>query len=111
APLQGAPVQLAVVAFDLICFFLPCKRTIMATATVSEKGQVVIPAEIRRTLGIAPGTQLGFTGEGQSLRVEVVRRAAPTRLEDGYGLLVCREPGKRDLAEFDVAKAMRERLE
>lgn len=83
----------------------------MSTATVSEKGQVVIPAEIRRTLGIEPGTRLGFSIEGQSLRVEVVRRAAPTRLEDGYGLLICRKPGKRDLAGFDVAKAMRERGE
>ncbi|MCM5571608.1 AbrB/MazE/SpoVT family DNA-binding domain-containing protein [Burkholderiaceae bacterium FT117] len=79
----------------------------MSTVTVSEKGQVVIPAEIRKLLGIAPGTQLDFTIEGQSLRVEVSRRAAPTRLEDGYGLLVCRKPGKRRLSEFDVAEAMR----
>lgn len=83
----------------------------MSTATVSEKGQVVIPAEIRKLLGIAPGTQLDFTVEGQSLRVEVTRRAAPTRVEDGYGMLVCRKPGKRRLAEFDVARAMRERDE
>lgn len=80
----------------------------MSTTTVSEKGQVVIPAEIRKLLGIAPGTQLDFTVEGQSLRVEVTRRAAPTRLEDGYGLLVCRKPGKRRLSDFDVAEAMRE---
>lgn len=78
----------------------------MSTVTVSEKGQVVIPAEIRKVLGIAPGTQLEFTIEGQSLRVEVARRAAPTRLEDGYGLLVCRKPGTRRLADFDVAHAM-----
>lgn len=83
----------------------------MSTATVSEKGQVVIPAELRKLLGIAPGTQLDFTVEGQSLRVEVVRRAAPTRLEDGYGMLVCRKSGKRRLAEFNVARAMRERDE
>jgi len=83
----------------------------MSTATVSEKGQVVIPAEIRKLLGIAPGTQLDFTVEGQSLRVEVARRAVPTRVEDGYGMLVCRKPGKRRLAEFDVARAMRERDE
>lgn len=81
----------------------------MSTATVSEKGQVVIPAEIRKLLGIAPGTRLDFTVEGQSLRVEVTRRSAPTRLEDGYGLLVARKPGKRRLSEFDVATAIRER--
>ena len=79
----------------------------MSTATVSEKGQVVIPAEIRKVLGIAPGTQLDFSVEGQSIRVEVARRAAPTRLDDGYGLLVYRKPGRRRLADFDVAQAMR----
>jgi AbrB family looped-hinge helix DNA binding protein len=81
----------------------------MATATVSRKGQVVIPADIRKLLGIAPGTRLDFTVEGQSLRVEVTRRSALTRLEDGYGLLVVRKPGKRRLSGFGVATAMRER--
>jgi antitoxin PrlF len=79
----------------------------MATVTVSDKGQVEIPAEIRKQLGIEPGTRLSFTVEGQSLRVEVVRKAAPTRLEDGYGMLVCRKPGERRLAEFEVAAALR----
>lgn len=42
--------------------FSYCVRTevAMATVTVSEKGQVVIPAEIRRQLGIMPGCQLDF---------------------------------------------------
>jgi antitoxin PrlF len=42
----------------------------MPTVTVSEKGQVVIPAEIRRQLGITPGCQLDFTVEGSTIRVE-----------------------------------------
>ena len=32
----------------------------MATVIVSEKGQVVIPAALRRSLGIKPGTRLEF---------------------------------------------------
>ena len=75
----------------------------MPSCTVSKRGQVVIPAEIRKLFGIAPGTQLDFRIEGQSLRIEITRRAAPTRLEDGYGLLVCRKPGERRLSDFDVA--------
>lgn len=31
-----------------------------ANATVSENGQVTIPGEIRRRLGIVPGTNLGI---------------------------------------------------
>jgi len=44
----------------------------MPTATVSGNGCVVIPAGIRRLLGITPGTRLDFTIEGQGLCVEVV---------------------------------------
>ena len=57
----------------------------MQTVIVSDKGQVVIPAEIRRRLGITPGCQLEFSLEGNAIRVEVKRRIQPTRPEDGYG--------------------------
>jgi AbrB family looped-hinge helix DNA binding protein len=80
----------------------------MLTVTVSDKGQVVIPVEIRRRLGITPGCQLDFSLEGQVIRAEVKRQVAPTRVEDGFGMLVCKRPGERRLADFDVAAAMRE---
>ena len=72
----------------------------MQTVTVSEKGQVVIPADMRRRLGITPGCQLDFSLEGNSMRVEVRWRIQPTRPEDGYGLLVCNKPGERRLSDF-----------
>ncbi len=81
----------------------------MAEVTVSDKGQVVIPAGIRKLLGIEPGARLDFRIEGQGLRVAVVRRGAPTTLEEGYGMLVCNRPGRRRLDDFDVARTMRER--
>jgi AbrB family looped-hinge helix DNA binding protein len=80
----------------------------MLTVTVSDKGQVVIPAEIRRQLGILPGCQLDFSLEGHVIRAEVKRQVAPTRVEEGFGMLVCKKPGARRLADFDVAAAMRE---
>lgn len=80
----------------------------MSTVTVSEKGQVVIPAKIRRRLGIVAGCQLDFTLEGNAIRVELKRPIKPARPEDGYGMLVCNKPGERRLADFDVAHAMRE---
>ena len=80
----------------------------MQTVTVSEKGQVVIPVQIRRRLGIAPGCQLNFHLEGQVIHAEVKRNATPTSVEDGFGMLECKQPGKRRLADFDVALAMRE---
>jgi len=84
----------------------------MKTVTVSDKGQVVIPAEIRRRLGITPGCQLEFSLEGNTIRVEVrairespvQRRIQPTRSEDGYGLLVCQQPGKMNRSSVGWAK-------
>ena len=73
----------------------------MQTVTVSEQGQVVIPIDIRKQLGITPGCQLSLILEGSGLRVEVKQRIKSTRPEDGYGLLVCKEPGERHLVEFD----------
>lgn len=72
----------------------------MQTVTVSKKGQVVIPADMRRQLGITPGCQLDFSLEGNSIRVEVRRRIQPTRVADGYGLLVCNKPGEKRLSDF-----------
>ena len=80
----------------------------MLTVTVSDKGQVVIPVEIRRRLGITPGCQLDFSLEGQVIHAEVKRLVVPTSAEEGYGMLVCKRPGKRRLADFDVALAMRD---
>jgi hypothetical protein len=38
----------------------------------------------------------------------VKRQVVQTSVEDGFGMLVCKRPGKRRLADFDVALAMRE---
>jgi AbrB family looped-hinge helix DNA binding protein len=79
----------------------------MSAVTVSDKGQVVIPAAIRRRLGIAPGSKLDFELEGDSIRVRLCKSIPRSRAEDGYGLLRCDLPGERRLADFDVAEAMR----
>ena len=80
----------------------------MPTVTVSDRGQVVIPASIRRRLGLGPGSKLDFQLEGDSIRVRPLKSIPPSRAEDGYGLLRCDLPGERRLADFDVADAMRQ---
>lgn len=80
----------------------------MPTVTVSDKGQVVIPVEIRRFLGITPGCRLDFSLEGHVIHAEVKRLIVQTNVEDGFGMLVCKRSGERRLADFDVALAMRE---
>ena len=55
--------------------------------SVTSKGQVTIPKAVRRALGITAGTQVRFVAEGHEARMEVVRRANPSRLEDGPRIL------------------------
>lgn len=43
-------------------------------ATVSKKGQVVIPKAVRKALGIKAGSQVEFELTGGEARVKVVRR-------------------------------------
>ena len=42
------------------------------TTTISSNGQIVIPASLRRQLGLDPGDVLQVSAEGESLRVEKV---------------------------------------
>lgn len=46
-------------------------------ATVSTKGQVTIPAEIREALHISPGRRVGFRMDGDQVSLEV-----PTTVEE-----------------------------
>lgn len=67
--------------------------TTMPTATVSSKSQIVLPAEVRRRLGIRPGDRLTVeVADGQIL----LRKAPPSDLE---ALAAFRGPVWRDLDE------------
>jgi AbrB family looped-hinge helix DNA binding protein len=56
-----------------------------ATTRLSSRGQVVIPEEIRNTLGLNEGDQFVVIGEGDA----VILKAIPTpKLEDFQKLLV-----------------------
>ena len=80
----------------------------MPTVTVSEKGQVVIPVAIRRSLGIKAGTTLGLELDNGVIYVKVQHALPPSQLDAGYGLLRPQRSAKpRHLDEFDVAQAMR----
>jgi len=80
----------------------------MPAATLTEKGQVVIPAEIRARHGLTPGTQVEFVDEGGTIRLVVRRRVAPSDPAAGYGLVKLKTKGKpRSLAEFDAASLLK----
>jgi len=84
----------------------------MAAATLTEKGQVIIPADIRARYELTPGTQVEFVDDGGSIRLIVRRRVAPSDAAAGYGLIRV-APSKRGawprrLAEFDPAATLKQ---
>lgn len=76
----------------------------MAAARLTEKGQIVIPAEIRARYGLTAGTQVEFVDEGGTIRLLVRRRVTPTDPVDGFGLVKVQSTGTpRHLDAFDAA--------
>ena len=85
----------------------------MATATLTEKGQVIIPAEIRARYELTPGTQVEFVDEGGAIRLVIRRRVVPSEPAAGYGMvkIAPEDPGRepRRLSRFDPAALLSRR--
>jgi len=81
----------------------------MAAATLTEKGQIVIPAEIRARYELTPGTQLEFVDEGGMIRLLIRRRVPVSNPAAGFGLVKARpvKSGARRLLDFDAADLLR----
>ncbi len=82
----------------------------MAAATLTEKGQIIIPAEIRARYELAPGTQVEFVDEGGAIRLVIRRRVAPSDPASGYGMVKVAPEGPsgepRRLSTFDPAASL-----
>jgi len=59
----------------------------MSAATLTEKGQIVIPADIRARYELTPGTQVEFVDEGGVIRLLVRRRVPVSDPVAGFGLV------------------------
>lgn len=68
------------------------------TATISSKGQVVIPAELRRKYGLKEGVKVVFHDEGGQLSIE------PSRFDDVLAL-------QGSLRGYDLERALQEERE
>jgi AbrB family looped-hinge helix DNA binding protein len=59
----------------------------MATVSVTSKGQVTIPKQVRRALGITPGSKVAFDLDQGGARLRLVKRQIPSRVEEGPAIL------------------------
>jgi AbrB family looped-hinge helix DNA binding protein len=75
----------------------------MDESSVTSKGQVTIPKQVRRALGIRQGSRVAFAVKNGKAELQVVHRA-PARIESGYGMLAAR--GRHLPADFDPASLL-----
>ena len=69
----------------------------LARSRITAQGQISIPAEIRRRLGLGPGSTLEWDEEGGRI---VIRRAGHHTSEDIHKTLFPRRPRHRTLEEL-----------
>jgi AbrB family looped-hinge helix DNA binding protein len=67
---------------------------------VTAQGQISVPAEIRRKLGIGPGSVLEWDQEGEQV---VVRKAGRYSSEDIHRAVFTERPGRRTLEDLKEA--------
>jgi len=61
--------------------------SVNATVTMSTKGQIVIPRELRERLGWAEGTRLELHSQAGGVVIRAARSFPETRVEDLLGIL------------------------
>jgi AbrB family looped-hinge helix DNA binding protein len=79
----------------------------MPTLLVSSKGQIVLPAALRRRLGMGAGARLEVLEESDGLKLRVVRPVAVADLTGLAGMVQARPRGvPRQLEDFDPASML-----
>ena len=72
----------------------------LAQSKLTSQGQISVPVEVRRKLGIGPGSVIEWAEEGDKI---VVRRAAKYTFRDIHKILFPKGPPKRrSIEEMDV---------
>lgn len=69
----------------------------LAHSKLTAQGQISVPAEVRRKLGVGPGSVLEWDDDGEKV---VVRRAGRYSSQDVHRSLFPRPPEPRSLAEL-----------
>lgn len=75
----------------------------MSATSVTSKGQVTIPHDVRRQLGIRQGSRVAFKVVGDHAELQVVGQPAEVGVS-GFGMLKTSQPCAP--ADFDVASLL-----
>ncbi|MBL0148568.1 MAG: AbrB/MazE/SpoVT family DNA-binding domain-containing protein [Ideonella sp.] len=79
----------------------------MSTLTVSSKGQIVLPAAMRRRLGMGAGARIEALEESDGLKLRVIRPVVTADLTGMAGMVKATTRGTpRRLEDFDPASML-----
>jgi antitoxin PrlF len=79
----------------------------MPTLLVSSKGQIVLPAELRRRLGMGAGSRIEVVEESDGLKLRVLRSVATVDMSAMAGMVKAPARGvPRRLEDFDPASLL-----
>ncbi len=70
---------------------------VLAQSKITAQGQISVPAEVRRRLGLSPGSVLEWDADDERI---VVRRAGRYSSEEIHRQLFAKAPKPRSLAEL-----------
>lgn len=80
----------------------------MSTLLVSSKGQIVLPAALRRRLGMGAGARIEVLEEADGLKLRVVRSVAKVDVSAMAGMVKAPARGTpRRLEDFDPASVLK----
>ena len=79
----------------------------MTTVVVSSKGQIRLPASVRRRLGLGVGARLEVCEEPDGLRLRVIHQVPGVELAQLAGMVTAPSRGvPRRLEDFDPASVL-----
>ncbi len=79
----------------------------MSTLLVSSKGQIVLPAALRRRLGMGAGARIEVLEESDGLKLRVIRAVSTADLTGMAGMVKAPAHGvPRRLEDFDPASLL-----
>ena len=61
------------------------KASLKRQARITSKGQITVPSEVRRAMGVRAGDKLEFEKDGAGFRVRPVRTESPFAKYQGIG--------------------------
>jgi antitoxin PrlF len=95
-------------ALDDVALPRYCLPMALAHSKLTAQGQISVPAEVRRRLGVGPGSVLEWEQEGSAI---VIRRAGRYSSEDLHHAIFKSRPRRRSLAELKagIQRHMRRR--